>query len=283
VALHPVHGYAIAPPQDLKTMKRNARERNRVLTVNQSFETLRRAVPSAAAHRKLSKVNIVQQAMEYIHSLVQLLQEAEMTSHGSPRGSGASSPTCLSSPVPCWSFQSSYPQSPEGIRLVSSSLSEDCMQHRVIQCFNSLPSPDGYGTKLDKSSKNSCQQYNDVCCRLQDAGCVLLDVRCRPRNDDTCILPDVQCHPRDESCYSPDILGCSSDDSCPVPVISCRPPDDSCPVPVISCRPPDDSCPVPVKSCRPPDDSCLQPSIRSSGAPEKEDDVLNVIMDWQFS
>jgi hypothetical protein len=226
-----------------------------------------------------------------------------MTSPGSPRVSGASSPTCFSSSVPCWSLQSSYPQGPEGIRLVSSSFSgENCMQHRVIQCFNSLTSPkspDGYGTKLDKSSKNSCQQYNDVCCRLQDGGCVLLDVRCRPRDDDNCISPDVQCHPRDESCYSPDILGCSSDDSCPVPVISCRPPDDnSCPVPVISCRPPDDSCSVPAVSCRPPDDnscpvlvascrppdgSCMQPSIRSSGAPEKEDDVLNVIMDWQFS
>ncbi len=270
VALHPVHGYAIAPPQDLKTMKRNARERNRVLTVNQSFETLRRAVPSAAAHRKLSKVNIVQQAMEYIHSLIQLLQQADMTSQGSPRVSGASSPTCLSSSVPCWgSFQSSG-----GIRLVSSSFSEEnFMQHHVIQCNNSLTSPkspDGYGTKLDRSSKNSCQQYNDVCCRLQDGGCVLLDVRCRPRDDGNCISLDVQCHPRDESCHSPDILGCSSDDSCPVPVISCRPPDD-------------DSCLVPIVSCRPPDDSCMQPSIRSSGAPEKEDDVLNVIMDWQFS
>jgi hypothetical protein len=249
-------------------MKRNARERNRVLTVNQSFETLRRAVPSAAAHRKLSKVNIVQQAMEYIHSLVQLLQEADMTSQGSPRVSSASSPTCLSSAVPCWSFQSSYPHGPEGIRLVSSSFSgENFMQHHVIQCYNSLTfpqNPEGCGPKLDKTSKNS-----DVCCRLQDGGCDLLDVRCRPRDDDKCISPYVQCHPRDESCYSPDILGCSSDDSCPVPAISCRPPDDSCPVPAISCRP--------------PDDSCMQPTIRSSGAPEKEDDVLNVIMDWQFS
>ncbi len=177
-----------------------------------------------------------------------------MTSQGSPHVSGAASPTCLSSTVPCWgSFQSSG-----GIRLVSSSFSEEnVIQHHVIRCYNSLTSPkspDSYGTKLDKSSRNSCQQYNDVCCRLQDDGCVLLD---------------VQCHPRNESCYSPesDNLGCSSDDSCPVPVISCRPPDDN-------------SCPVPVVSCRPPDDSCMKPSIRSY---EKEDDVLNVIMDWQFS
>ncbi len=198
-----------------------------------------------------------------------------MTLQGSPRVSGASSPTCLSSAVPCWSFQSSYPHGAEGIRLVSPSSfpGKNFMQHHVIQCFNSLTSPkspDGDGTKLDKSSKNSCQQYNDVCCRLQDAGCVLLDVRCRPRDDDTCISPDVQCHPRDEGCYSPDILGCSSDDSCPVPIISCRPTDDN-------------SFPVHVLSCRPPGDSCMQPRIRRSGAPEKEDDVLNVIMDWQFS
>ena len=101
VALHPVHGYAIAPPQDLKTMKRNARERNRVLTVNQSFDALRRAVPSALAHRKLSKVNIIQHAMEYIQTLSQLLgQENLLGSAVSPPSWSSSSSSQLS---PCCS------------------------------------------------------------------------------------------------------------------------------------------------------------------------------------
>ena len=48
VAFHPVHGYKIKPPQDLKTIKRNERERKRVETVNKGFETLRQHVPAAA-------------------------------------------------------------------------------------------------------------------------------------------------------------------------------------------------------------------------------------------
>jgi hypothetical protein len=90
VAIHPVHGYVIAPPQDLKTMKRNARERNRVLTVNQSFEALRCRIPSAAGFKKLSKVNIIQHAMDYIHGLLSTLEEDDLVSSSSPVG--ASSP-----------------------------------------------------------------------------------------------------------------------------------------------------------------------------------------------
>jgi hypothetical protein len=101
VALHPVHGYAIAPPQDLKTMKRNARERNRVLTVNQSFDALRRAVPSALAHRKLSKVNIIQHAMEYIQTLSQLLGQDDLL--GSAVSPPSWSSSCSSQLSPCCS------------------------------------------------------------------------------------------------------------------------------------------------------------------------------------
>ena len=74
---HPVHGYPILPQQDLKTIKRNARERNRVETVNRSFETLRQVVPSAAAYKKLSKVNIIHHALEYIHQLMYMVQACD--------------------------------------------------------------------------------------------------------------------------------------------------------------------------------------------------------------
>jgi hypothetical protein len=56
VTIHPVHGYPIPPPQDVKVSRRNARERNRVKNVNDGFEKLRRSIPSAAAVKKLSKV-----------------------------------------------------------------------------------------------------------------------------------------------------------------------------------------------------------------------------------
>ena len=79
VAYHPVHGYAIQPQQDLKTIKRNARERNRVQTVNKTFETLKQHVPSAAVYKKLSKLNIVHHAMQYIHQLVYMLHSDQLS------------------------------------------------------------------------------------------------------------------------------------------------------------------------------------------------------------
>jgi hypothetical protein len=79
IAIHPVHGYAITPQQDLKTIKRNARERNRVQAVNSCFENLRRRVPSAAVYKKMSKVNIIHHALEYIHQLTQMLNEEPLS------------------------------------------------------------------------------------------------------------------------------------------------------------------------------------------------------------
>ena len=76
VAIHPIHGYAIKPQQDLKTIKRNERERHRVESVNKGFETLRMHVPTAAMVKKMSKVNIINHAMDYIQNLTQLLRES---------------------------------------------------------------------------------------------------------------------------------------------------------------------------------------------------------------
>ena len=81
VAIHPVHGYAIPPPQDVKVSRRNARERNRVKTVNNGFEMLKRHIPSAAPVKKMSKVNILNQAVEYIESLQCLLTEGPSSSN----------------------------------------------------------------------------------------------------------------------------------------------------------------------------------------------------------
>ena len=92
IAIHPVHGYAIQPQQDLKTMKRNARERNRVQAVNSCFENLRRCVPSAAVYKKMSKVNIVHHALEYIHQLMEILQDDDQPSPCLEKLSSAASP-----------------------------------------------------------------------------------------------------------------------------------------------------------------------------------------------
>ncbi|XP_063589302.1 uncharacterized protein LOC134766367 [Penaeus indicus] len=61
-----------APPS---STKRNARERNRVKQVSQGFAILRQHVPQAARKKKLSKVETLRCAVEYIRSLQLLLDD----------------------------------------------------------------------------------------------------------------------------------------------------------------------------------------------------------------
>ena len=77
MAVHPVHGYKIKPQEDIKTIKRNARERNRVQTVNSGFDTLKQHLPGTAHLKKVSKVTILTHAMEYISYLTRVLHDQQ--------------------------------------------------------------------------------------------------------------------------------------------------------------------------------------------------------------
>ena len=55
--------------------RRNARERNRVKEVNNGFTVLRQHIPGAATTKKISKVDTLKQAVEYIQNLQVLLEE----------------------------------------------------------------------------------------------------------------------------------------------------------------------------------------------------------------
>ncbi|XP_058162348.1 achaete-scute homolog 2 [Dasypus novemcinctus] len=55
--------------------RRNERERNRVKLVNSGFQALRQHVPLGGASRKLSKVETLRSAVEYIRALQRLLAE----------------------------------------------------------------------------------------------------------------------------------------------------------------------------------------------------------------
>ena len=55
------------------TTRRNARERNRVRHINACFEVLRQHVPQDKHQKKLSKVDTLKSAMNYIENLRQLL------------------------------------------------------------------------------------------------------------------------------------------------------------------------------------------------------------------
>ena len=53
MVVHPVHGYKIRPQEDIKTIKRNQRERSRVQTVNLGFDTLKQHLPGTAHLKKV--------------------------------------------------------------------------------------------------------------------------------------------------------------------------------------------------------------------------------------
>ena len=106
IAFHPTLGYAIPPPQPAKVARRNARERNRVKQVNCGFEMLRTHIPSAAKHKKMSKVDTLRHAVEYIQNLQTMLGEQENivtpkiepASSPSPSATSSTSSSSLSAP-----------------------------------------------------------------------------------------------------------------------------------------------------------------------------------------
>nr|QNN94675.1 achaete-scute A3 transcription factor [Malacoceros fuliginosus] len=62
------------------TARRNERERNRVKQVNQGFAKLRDHVPKRGRGRKMSKVDILKSASDYIQNLQGMLDESDAVS-----------------------------------------------------------------------------------------------------------------------------------------------------------------------------------------------------------
>ena len=74
---HPTLGYAIPPPIPLTVARRNARERNRLKTVNDSYECLRAHVPAVAKAKRMAKVDIIKHTIDYIQKLQRLVSSTE--------------------------------------------------------------------------------------------------------------------------------------------------------------------------------------------------------------
>ncbi|XP_076686454.1 uncharacterized protein LOC143378516 [Andrena cerasifolii] len=98
------HGKNGQPPP-VAVARRNARERNRVKQVNNGFATLRQHIPShiAAGYgdrgKKLSKVETLRMAVEYIRGLQRLLAEADGVEYDSNVGGTQCVPSPTSSVV----------------------------------------------------------------------------------------------------------------------------------------------------------------------------------------
>lgn len=73
-------------PQPAAVARRNERERKRVKMVNEGFNTLRKHVPTSTKNKKMSKVDTLRSAVEYIKSLQQLLGEGTTSEASSSTG-----------------------------------------------------------------------------------------------------------------------------------------------------------------------------------------------------
>ncbi|XP_040826899.1 achaete-scute homolog 2 [Ochotona curzoniae] len=103
------------PGDEAAVARRNERERNRVKLVNLGFQALRQHVPLGGAGKKLSKVETLRSAVEYIRALQRLLAEhdalrvalaqglldpaahAPAPQGGPPAAIAAASPSCATS------------------------------------------------------------------------------------------------------------------------------------------------------------------------------------------
>lgn len=148
--------YGTPPQQPASVARRNARERNRVKQVNNGFATLRQHIPASVAaafapqgnnsgrgaSKKLSKVETLRLAVEYIRSLQQMIDDHEteiMNATGSDNGSYyGSSPQQFSSyplllPTPACSEASASPtpsHSSEGSVSATSTYTPTTLYHQ---------------------------------------------------------------------------------------------------------------------------------------------------------
>ena len=107
VIYHPVLGYPIPPPVPVAVARRNARERSRVKTVNDSYQHLKNHVPGAARQKRMSKVDIIKHSIDYIQKLQRSLQDSEIPAASDEANHPGEPEACL---TPC-SGDSGY-QSP---------------------------------------------------------------------------------------------------------------------------------------------------------------------------
>ncbi|XP_028812895.1 achaete-scute homolog 1b [Denticeps clupeoides] len=68
-------GISTSPHRPGAVARRNERERNRVKQVNVGFQSLRQHVPRGPANRKMSKVETLRSAVEYIRALQRIVDE----------------------------------------------------------------------------------------------------------------------------------------------------------------------------------------------------------------
>ena len=139
-AIPPMRHHGVQKPQTPSVVRRNERERNRVRLVNMGFTTLRQHVPAGRDNRKMSKVETLRSAVEYIKHLQELLSDNDTQvslAFDTLAMHGESQETTLQHLAAACDAQHSLPQqlSPSG------SLGES----------DHTPSPSGYSSSAEES------------------------------------------------------------------------------------------------------------------------------------
>ncbi|XP_046747836.1 achaete-scute complex protein T3-like [Diprion similis] len=138
------HGKNGQPPP-VAVARRNARERNRVKQVNNGFATLRQHIPGhiAAGYgdrgKKLSKVETLRMAVEYIRGLQRLLAEADGLEYDPNAGMGQNVPSPTSSVI-----SSSHNGSGERLVLDDDADDEDVKPPPCLRLSPMVGSPEFY-------------------------------------------------------------------------------------------------------------------------------------------
>ncbi len=105
-------GYTLSQPQPQQVARRNERERNRVKLVNLGFASLRQQLPNGENNKKMSKVETLRSAVEYIRQLQTLLDEADAVNAVFNQQSSSLSPSCSLPSSAASDCTSSGPDSP---------------------------------------------------------------------------------------------------------------------------------------------------------------------------
>lgn len=99
-------GYSLPQANPASVARRNERERNRVKQVNVGFAKLRSHVPDGEKNKKLSKVETLKQAIDYIQQLHVLLEQHDMTMQQQQQQQQQTMTTAAYPPPPAYSNHS---------------------------------------------------------------------------------------------------------------------------------------------------------------------------------
>lgn len=140
--------------------RRNERERNRVKMVNLGFATLRQHIPNGAKNKKMSKVETLRSAVEYISQLQALLNQVEQSSNHNNNSSKLYTIDAASNSSMCSSTSGSGDDQPLSFGDVDSSQLQ--LHRSILLAINGGDDEDDMDDDLDEDQCRDEYEEEDV-------------------------------------------------------------------------------------------------------------------------